>query len=155
MSWLWSGFSPHRYCLGGYAPLVWTHVISDLLIFYAYVSLSVSLYYFVYKRDHAPFGYVFTLFGHFILACACTHLVGAIVQWYPVYWIEALVKVWCAIISLIAAVIVIMFMPIAVKVNDIIWKSHDSRRLEELQSLIRAFEQQLFRKESDGRSRTE
>ena len=143
MSW---NFMPHRYCLGGYGYVLWLHVLFDLAIFLAYVSISCGLFHFIRKRGRAPFAYIFWFFGLFILACGFTHLMGVVVQWYPDYWLDAFVKGLCAIISIVSAWVVFMFMPIAIKVNDIIWSRKDEGRLAELQEMIHIFERKFFGK---------
>ena len=137
-------FMPHRYCLGGYGYVLWLHVIFDLFIFLSYVAISLGLFYFIKQRGDAPFGYIFRFFGLFILACAFTHLMGIIVQWWPNYWLDAFIKGICAIISIISAFVVFVFMPIAIKVNDIIWTSKDEGRLFELKRMIELFEEKLL-----------
>src|SRR5436853_1380602 len=44
-----SNYLPHRYCYLAQPGLVWTHVISDTLIGLAYVVISFTLAYMVYK----------------------------------------------------------------------------------------------------------
>ena len=133
-------FAPHRYCIGNYGPLLWLMVLGDILIFLAYMSLSFSLIFFEKKRGKAPFGYIFKYFSHFIFVCGLTHLVDIIVLWWSIYWISSAVRIWCAIISIIAACIVWCMMPIAIKVNEIIWSSKDEGRLAHLQQMISDFE---------------
>ena len=150
MSWLTNVFIPHRYCLGN-DWLVWVHVISDAVIFLSYMGLSGGLWYFKHHRGKAPFGYIFNGFAWFIFACGCTHLMGIIVQWYPIYRVDALVKIWCAVLSACTLVITILLMPIALKVNSIIWEFHDTNRLKDLQDMIVQFERLLhFPRKSHG-----
>ena len=65
---------PHEFCYLREPKLVWLHVISDLLIGVAYVSISVTLAYLVFKASKGiPFHWVFLAFGLFIVSCGFTH----------------------------------------------------------------------------------
>lgn len=62
-------FMPHGYCYIWNTKLVLLHVISDSLIALAYLSIPITLVYFIRKRRDVPFNWVFVCFGVFILAC--------------------------------------------------------------------------------------
>ena len=143
MGWMSAGFAPHRFCLASNPSLVTLHVLSDAMIFIAYSCLSVGLLLFVKQRVKAPFDYIFRFFAHFIFACGCTHLMGIIVQWYPVYWLDGIVKLWTAVVSLITAYLVVKLLPIGIRVSDIIWTHKDEGRLAGLQQMVERFEQDL------------
>ena len=140
MTWL-AGFAPHRFCLAGNPTLIGLHVLSDGLIFLSYTGLAGGLLFFVKRRVQAPFDYIFRFFAHFIFACGCTHLMGIIVQWIPVYWVDGAVKAWCAFVSFITLYLVVKLLPIGIRVSDIIWTRHDEGRLAELQAMVTRFEQ--------------
>src|ERR1700687_2679428 len=79
-------FLPHLYCYLRNPVLVWTHVVADSLIGIAYLSISITLAYLVYKGRHdLPFQGLLTAFGLFILACGATHLAEVLTVWVPVY----------------------------------------------------------------------
>ncbi len=54
--------------------LAWAHVLSDFLIGWSYVSISITLLY-LYRRAHGalPYDHVLLAFGTFIIACGFTH----------------------------------------------------------------------------------
>lgn len=105
-------FLPHLYCYLKNPPLVWTHVIADLLVGIAYFAISITLAYLVYKGRHdIPFQGLLTAFGLFILACGCTHLVEAVTVWVPVYVFSAALKIVTALASVIAAVVLPFTVP--------------------------------------------
>jgi diguanylate cyclase (GGDEF)-like protein/PAS domain S-box-containing protein len=91
--------------------LLWLYVIADALIFMSYFAIPVMLAYFVWRKKNVQYGWVFMLFGAFILACGTTHLLGIVVLWNPIYWIDASMKGVTAIISVITAIAMIRLIP--------------------------------------------
>lgn len=110
------GFMPHGHCYLWTPELLWTFVISESIIVLAYFSISFILLYFVGKRRDLQFNWMFQMFALFIFACATTHLVGIWTIWYPDYWLDALIKAFTAILSLIAAVLLWRLIPQALKI---------------------------------------
>ncbi len=100
-----SDFLPHFYCYLGRRGLVWTHVVADSMIGLAYVMISVTLAYLVYRgRRSIPFHWMFLAFGLFIVACGGTHFMEVITIWNPVYVLSGGVKVLTALVSMGTAV---------------------------------------------------
>src|SRR6185369_17259987 len=94
----------HEYCYQREPNLIWLHVISDILIGVAYVSISATLAYLVYKASRdIPFNGVFLAFGLFIVSCGMTHFMEVWVVWEPVYWMSGCVKVVTAAASVATA----------------------------------------------------
>ena len=110
-----SGFMPHGFCLSWNSPLLWMHVVSDVLITLAYYSIPVSLTYFVWQRKDLPYPRLFLLFGVFILACGTTHLISVVVIWKPLYWLDGLIKLFTAVVSIIAAILMYSIIPKALQ----------------------------------------
>jgi diguanylate cyclase (GGDEF)-like protein/PAS domain S-box-containing protein len=108
-------FLPHGYCIKWTPDLLWLYVVSDLLIVLAYYSIPFTLAYFVWKRKDLQFRWIFLLFSAFILACGTTHLLGIVVLWNPIYWIDAGMKAVTAFISLITAIALVILLPKALK----------------------------------------
>ena len=106
-----NGFLPHGYCFTWSPSLLALHLVSDLLIGAAYLSIPLTLAYFVHKRDDLPFNWVFLLFAAFIVACGVTHLIGILTLWYPFYWFAGVVKAATGLISIVAAVSLVYLMP--------------------------------------------
>jgi hypothetical protein len=101
-----SNFLPHSFCYLGSQGLIWTHVLTDFLIFLAYFAISATLVYLVYKgHREIPFHWMFLAFGLFIVACGATHLMEAITVWFPVYVLSGGVKIFTALASLTTAII--------------------------------------------------
>ncbi|BBL75970.1 PAS domain-containing hybrid sensor histidine kinase/response regulator [Methylomagnum ishizawai] len=106
-----AGFMPHGYCLSWSPWLLWAFVVSDGLIFASYLSLPVALGYFARHRRDFPYVRVLWLFAIFILACGMTHLMGVVVLWKPLYWLDVLFKAFTALVSLLTAVVLWPLMP--------------------------------------------
>jgi signal transduction histidine kinase len=102
----------HEYCYLREPKLIWLHVISDVLIGAAYVSISGTLGYLVYRASKGiPFHWVFLAFGLFIVSCGLTHFMEVWVIWEPVYWMSGYVKVITAAASVATAVALFPLVP--------------------------------------------
>lgn len=106
---------PHGMCYLWQPDLLWTHVISDVLIGAAYVAISVTLAWLVWRSarervdeagpfERLPFWWMFLAFGLFIVACGATHFLGAWTVWNPDYWVSGGAKVLTALASVATAV---------------------------------------------------
>ncbi|MFZ2403535.1 MAG: PAS domain S-box protein, partial [Methylobacter sp.] len=104
-------FIPHGYCLSWSPILLWLHVSADLLITFAYYSIPLILIYFIRQRKDFPYPWLTIMFAGFIVACGTTHLLSAITVWIPVYWLDGLVKVFTAVISVATAVLMLWVVP--------------------------------------------
>jgi len=102
---------PHGYCLSWSPALLWTHVISDLLIMLAYYSIPLTLVYFIRQRKDVPYSRMVAMFAGFIVACGTMHLLAIITIWIPLYWLDALFKSFTAIISVATALLIIKVIP--------------------------------------------
>jgi len=104
-------FLPHGQCLLWDSGLLWLHVVSDALITFSYLCISVALIYLVQKRKDLAFPWIFSLFGSFIFLCGVTHAFGIWILWAPVYWIEGEVKLLTAVVSLATTVLLVPLIP--------------------------------------------
>ncbi len=130
----------HEYCYLREPKLIWLHVTSDLLIGSAYVSISGTLAYLVYRASRGiPFNWVFLAFGLFIVSCGLTHFMEVWVIWEPVYWLSGYVKVITAAASLATAV---ALFPLVPKVFALI---ESARRGEQRRVEIEQLNQELER----------
>ena len=92
-------FPPRWYC-GKWSDFHgWLYIISDLAIWAAYFTIPFLLIHFISRKKDLPFPKIFWLFGAFILACGTTHLIDAIIFWFPIYRISAFVRLITAIVS--------------------------------------------------------
>ena len=93
-----SGFMPHIHCYLGTPSLVFTMLVTDLLIGFAYVGISFTLWALI-RRTQIPYSLIIICFGVFIGACGATHFMEVWTMWNPDYWVSASVKVVTAIAS--------------------------------------------------------
>ena len=107
---LGEGFMPHGHCYLWNPALVWTQVVSNALIGLAYLSISATLAYLVW-RVRLPFSWVYTAFGVFILACGLTHFFDIVTVWYPIYWADAVVRAVTAAASVGTAILIFPLVP--------------------------------------------
>ena len=77
----------------------WLHIISDFLIFGAYLAIPLVLAYFVKRQPNLPFPRIFWLFCAFIVACGFTHLNEVIIFWHPMYRWAGVMKAVTACVS--------------------------------------------------------
>jgi hypothetical protein len=97
----------------------WLYILSDLAIWGAYFSIPVAMLWFILKRkEDIPFVKVFWLFVIFIMACGTTHLMDAILFWYPAYRLSGLILFLTAIISWTAVISLIGVLPEAVRLRS-------------------------------------
>ena len=125
---------PHGFCINWTPALLWLYVISDALIVLAYYSIPITLVYFVWHRKDLAFSKMFVMFGAFILACGTTHLLGIITLWHPIYWIDASMKAFTALISVVTAFVLIKLVPQALKLPTAAQLTH------EVQERLHAYE---------------
>lgn len=107
------GFMPRWICGQWSDTLGWLYIISNIAIGLAYLSIPIFLYKFVKKRKEKIFNKVFICFMLFIFFCGTTHLVDAIIFWFPFYRLNAVVLSITAIISWITVFVLYRFLPIA------------------------------------------
>jgi hypothetical protein len=95
-----TGDFPARWRCGNWtAEHGWLHILSDLGIWSAYVAIPCVLGYFVLYSKSNPFRKILLLFGAFILVCGTTHLMEAIIFWWPAYRLAGLIKLITAMVS--------------------------------------------------------
>ena len=98
------GFLPHAVCYLWDRSLLTVHAVSDFLIGAAYVAISATLAYLVYRaRREIPFHSIVLAFGAFIVACGATHFMELWTLWEPRYWLAGGVKAITAVASVATA----------------------------------------------------
>ncbi|MCW5936485.1 MAG: response regulator [Fimbriimonadaceae bacterium] len=111
-----SVYTPRIACMGFEQPVVWLHLVSDMLIGIAYFSIPIALLTFALKRKDLGFNWVIWLFAVFILACGTTHFFGVANLWTPLYKIDGLVKAVTAFVSIVTAIVLWPLIPHALAV---------------------------------------
>ena len=113
-----TGFPPRWNCGSWSTGHGWLHILSDLGVWSAYVAIPCVLLYFVWQRKNLPFRYIFVLFGAFILFCGTTHLMEAIIFWWPAYRLAGLIKLFTAVISWATVIALIPIAPRALAMKS-------------------------------------
>jgi two-component system NtrC family sensor kinase len=109
-------FMPHGHCYLWGRDIVALHVVSDALIFLSYVTIPITLVYFMRRRKDLPFSWMFALFGVFIVACGTTHAMEILTLWEPLYWLSGGVKVVTAVASVGTAILLARLVPQALAI---------------------------------------
>ncbi|MDB5310446.1 MAG: signal transduction histidine kinase [Gemmataceae bacterium] len=110
---------PARWNCGAWTPgLGWMHILSDLAVWAAYLAIPCVLAYFVRRRKDVPFPTIFWLFGAFILACGTTHLMEAVLFWWPAYRLAGLIKLVAALVSWATVLALIPVVPRALALRS-------------------------------------
>jgi signal transduction histidine kinase len=140
-----NGFIPHGHCYLWKPGVVWLHVISDSLIALAYIAISATLAYLVYKtRQEIPFHWMFLAFGSFIVACGSTHIMAVWTLWHPTYWLSGALKAITAIASVTTALILPFLVPKALALVESAKLSEERRsHLETANHQLAALNAQL------------
>lgn len=130
---------PHGHCYLWKPHLVTTHVVSDLLIGLAYISISVSLYALV-KKIKIPFSAMVLSFGIFIGACGWTHFNEIWNLWNSDYWYSGGIKALTAVASVSTGIWLIKIKPQIIALAEAARASQGHlESLEESEKTIRSF----------------
>lgn len=92
----------------------WLYILSDLTIWLAYMAIPLILIRFLFVKKGVPLSGVFVLFGAFILLCGLTHLLDAVMFWWPAYRINALIRFLTAGVSIATVLALIRYFDVAV-----------------------------------------
>src|SRR4051812_22510442 len=139
--------------------LGWLHILSDLGVWAAYFAIPCILGYFVLRRRDVPFRAIFWLFGAFILACGTTHLMEAIIFWWPVYRLAGVIKLLTALVSWATIVALVPVVPRALAMRspeELEREIQQRERAEkELRHMHAELEQRVFQRTADLASANE
>jgi hypothetical protein len=105
-------FMPHGYCYLWRPDILWTHVISDLSIGFAYYMIPIFMGILLFKRkETVPYKDLFALFMAFIFFCGTTHFVAIYVTWYPAYEYQGWLKALTAFTSILTVIVLLPKLP--------------------------------------------
>ena len=130
-----SGFPARWNCGKGWTDFHgWLYIISDLLIWSAYFAIPLLIVSYITKRKDVRFHKVYFLFAGFILTCGITHLLDAVVFWYPVYRLSAMALLATGIISWLTVYHLIKLLPVAftLKTSEELEAEVEMRKLVEI-----------------------
>lgn len=106
-----TGFPPRWHCGIWSSALGWLTIASDIGIWLAYLCIPIALAYMLRKRRDLPYPGVILLFVGFILLCGTTHLLEAVIFWWPAYRLAAIVKFATACISWLTVFSLLLIVP--------------------------------------------
>ncbi len=115
----------------------WLHILSDIGIWSAYFAIPAVLGYFIAKRNDLPFRRVFVLFGIFILLCGTTHLMDAVIFWWPAYRLSGTIKFATAVVSWTTVLALVQVVPriLAMRSPEALAAEIDARKRAEAELL--------------------
>ncbi len=92
----------------------WLYIASDLLIWFSYFMIPVIIINYLAKKKHAlKFNKTYLYFAAFIVLCGTTHFLDAVMFWFPMYRLNALVRFATALVSLLTVYHLIKLLPVA------------------------------------------
>jgi two-component system, chemotaxis family, sensor kinase Cph1 len=97
----------------------WLYIISDLTIWAAYFAIPLLLFRIVKQRKDIPFPKVFWLFIAFIMLCGTSHLMDAIIFWWPAYRLSALIRLATGVVSVITVYALYKIIPLVQKLRTL------------------------------------
>lgn len=110
----YTNFEPHSVHFiskSGTSYAMWLIVFGNGLAFLAYLLIPIVIIYVIRNRKDLVYNWMVLLFGVFILLCGITHLMHVIIFWYPVYYLDAIIRVTTFIISIATGIMFFYIMP--------------------------------------------
>ena len=123
----------------------WLYIASDISIWLAYFIIPVVIIWFIQKKPNIPFLPVFWLFGFFIILCGTTHILDAIIFWWPGYRLSALLRFFTALVSFVTVFALIRDLPKVLALGDIV---QDQNQIEDLENTIEEQKSEIARLEA-------
>lgn len=113
----------------------WLYIIAELMIWAAYYAIPFLLFRVVTGRKDLPFPKIVWLFIAFILLCGSTHLMDALIFWWPAYRFSALLKFVTGVVSLFTVYALYKILPqiLHLRTSDDVEVESEQRRKAELQ----------------------
>jgi len=84
----------------------------------AYWTFPLVLGYLLVRRRDTPFRTLFMLFGAFVLLCGTTHLMEAVIFWWPAYRLAGVLKLLTAVVSWATIVALVRATPTVLAVRS-------------------------------------
>ena len=120
-------FVPHGSSFLWHPNILWMNVISDIAISFSYISIALSICY-IMKNNWRLRRLLFFALGAFLFMGGIIHIMSIVVIWYPVYRLQAVIKVLMAGIALSTA---ILLLPVMLKTVTIYCRILDQEDLTE------------------------
>ena len=143
---------PHGMCYMWKPGLLWLHVSSDALIFFAYTSIPFTLLYILKRRQDLVFSKVMALFVAFVLLCGFTHAIAIWNVWNGAYWFSGAVKSITALVSVATAIALYKLIPALDAIptvhdlqHQIALRKNKEQELTSQQTLLQRYSDELVR----------
>lgn len=81
--------------------LLWTHIVADLFITFAYFAIPLLLFYIAWKKKYARNYWVLAIGSLFILTSGSVHLMSFLSFFRPVFLTEGIIKVATALTAVV------------------------------------------------------
>lgn len=137
---------PARWNCGVWTPEHgWLYIGSDLAIWVAYFAIPFILgFFYLRQKDEIPFRLVFLLFIGFIVACGLTHLIDAIIFWWPAYKLSAMLRFGTALISWTTVIALVKVLPEAKELKGVKYLQNEvDDRTSELKTTNEKLEERI------------
>ncbi|WP_197525500.1 sensor histidine kinase [Pseudobythopirellula maris] len=108
-----SPYPPCWRCGQWTAAIGWLHIVSDLLIWLAYMAIPVGLAFYAGMLRKGPYRGILCLFCAFILSCGVTHLMEVVIFWWPAYGLAGVLKAMTAVVSIGTVIAMARMLPFA------------------------------------------
>jgi len=119
----------------------WLYITSDIAIWLAYFVIPAIIIFFIQKRHNLPFLPVFWLFGAFIILCGSTHMLDAMMFWWPAYRVSALIRFLTALVSMATAFVLIRDLPKLIETRP-----DDELKTYQLEKQLKSYETEILLK---------
>lgn len=161
-----NGGMPYSLSINWTSGLLRLSVVSGALITLAYYLLFSIFAYFVWRRKGLKFRWIYWVFAAFIPAYATVHLLPIVLPGQSLYWLDADMKAFTAVISTVTAIYLVRMIPQALRLpmqTELEKEIKDSQSaLHRMESNLHALNEQftvliemipdaIFFKDGDGR----
>ena len=147
----WTVFSvnylPQRFSYLGSPALTWVHFIGNFLIGISFLAIFGVFLYLARKERNLRIYSLYLVFALLALGCCLTNLAEGITTWIPVYVLSASLKLFTAIVSSLAAILLLAYVPRIIALiqkaetseqHRVAFESADRERNDALEELCKA-----------------
>lgn len=106
------------------------HIIADIGIFASYFAIPTILFCALWRHHKLPYKSLLVLFSTFILLCGASHLLEAMIFYWPAYRLAGLLKIATAVVSMITALSLIRIVPEALKLPGLMSRNVELRKAD-------------------------
>lgn len=117
---------PARWHCGNWSTFEgWLQICSDIAIVASYYSIPLILFYVLRNRPVSRIRPLMWMFAAFIFLCGTTHLMDAVVFWWPAHRLGGTLKFLTAVISVFTAVELYLNIPTILAFKSIDMLEHE------------------------------